>query len=187
MSSTIYDFTLTTGEGNELCLSDYKNKVMLIVNTATECGFTPQYEELEKMYSDLNPKGLEIIDIPCNQFKEQAPGTDEEIRNFCRHNFNTEFMQMKKSDVNGDAALPLYNFLKEKQGFKGFGHGGAALAMSIMAKSADKDYKNNAAIKWNFTKFIVDRSGNVVARFEPTANMKKVEKFVADLLEQPVP
>ncbi len=182
MSTTIYDFTLTTGEGNELCLSDYKNKVMLIVNTATECGFTPQYEELEKMYSDLNPKGLEIIDIPCNQFKEQAPGTDEEIRNFCRNNFNTEFMQMKKSDVNGKNELPLYSYLKSKCGFEGFGNGPKALIMTGLLMTIDPSYKTKPDIKWNFTKFVVDRDGNVVKRFEPTESMENVRKYVVDLL-----
>ena len=184
---SIYDYSVETPDGERIPLKNFTGKVMLIVNTATGCGFTPHYKPLQKMYERYRDSGLEIIDIPCNQFAGQTPGTDKEIHDFCTLRYHTTFPQMKKSDVNGDAALPLYNFLKEKQGFKGFGHGGAALAMSIMAKSADKDYKNNAAIKWNFTKFIVDRSGNVVARFEPTANMKKVEKFVADLLEQPVP
>ncbi len=183
---SIYDYSVETPDGEFIPLKNFAGKVVLIVNTATGCGFTPHYKPLQKMYERYHDKGLEIIDIPCNQFAGQTPGTDKEIHDFCTLRYHTTFPQMKKSDVNGETSLPLYRFLKEKQGFKGFGHGAAAFAMSIMAKRVDKNYKNNAAIKWNFTKFIVDRSGNVVARFEPTENMKKVEKFVADLLEQPV-
>ena len=184
---SIYDYTIKSGKGEsgkgeDVALSDYKGKVMMIVNTATGCGFTPQYEAIEKMYEKYHDQGLEIIDIPCNQFAGQAPETDEEIHQFCTLKYNTQFPQMKKSDVNGENELPLYTYLKSQQGFKGFGIGPVAIAMSAMLKKIDKDYKNNPAIKWNFTKFIVDRSGAVVARFEPTEDMKKVDKFVAGLL-----
>ena len=179
---SIYDYTIKSGKGEYVALSDYKGKVMMIVNTATGCGFTPQYEAIEKMYEKYHDQGLEIIDIPCNQFAGQAPETDEEIHQFCTLKYNTQFPQMKKSDVNGENELPLYTYLKSQQGFKGFGIGPVAIAMSAMLKKIDKDYKNNPAIKWNFTKFIVDRSGAVVARFEPTEDMKKVDKFVAGLL-----
>ena len=117
---TIYDFTLTTGKGGKLNLADYKGKVILIVNTATGCGFTPQYAPIEKMYRDYHARGLEILDIPCNQFGGQAPGTDDEIHKFCTMHFNTTFPQMKKSDVNGPNELPLYTWLKSKKGFQGF-------------------------------------------------------------------
>ena len=180
--TTIYDFNLLDKKGNSVSLAQYKGKVLLVVNTATGCGFTPQYEDLESMYHRLKDKGLEILDIPCNQFAGQAPETDEEIHQFCTLKYNTQFPQMKKSEVNGENELPLYTYLKSQQGFKGFGMGPMALAMGAMLKKIDKDYKNNPAIKWNFTKFVVDRDGNVVARFEPTEDMKKVDKFVAGLL-----
>lgn len=180
--ASIYDFTLKTGLGEDYDLSQNKGKVMLIVNTATGCGFTPHYEPIEAMYEKYHDQGLEVIDIPCNQFKDQAPGTDEEIASFCRMRYHTQFPQMKKSDVNGENELPLYTYLKSQKGFEGFGKGATALKMGALLKSIDKDYKNNPAIKWNFTKFVVDREGNVVARFEPTADMKKVEECVASLL-----
>ena len=177
----IYDYTVTTGTGEELKLADYKGKVILVVNTATGCGFTPQYEPIEQFYKDYHEKGLEILDIPCNQFGAQAPGSDAEIHEFCTLHYNTTFPQMKKADVNGENELPLYTYLKSQQGFKGF-TGAMGIAMGAMLKKIDKDYKNNPDIKWNFTKFIVDRDGNVVARFEPTANMKDVEACVKSLL-----
>ena len=179
---SIYDFTLTDGKGNAVSMEQFRGKVLLIVNTATGCGFTPQYEQLEEMYAKYRDRGFEIIDVPCNQFAGQTPGTDEEIHDFCTIRFGTEFPQMKKSDVNGENALPLFTYLKEQKGFEGFGKGPAALAMSAMLKTIDKNYKTNPDIKWNFTKFLVDRDGNVVARFEPTHDMKKVDAAVAELL-----
>lgn len=179
---SIYDHNVLNTSGEELSLEQFRGKVLLIVNTATGCGFTPQYKELENMYEAYNGKGFEILDIPCNQFAGQTPGSDEEIHEFCTLHYNTKFPQMKKSEVNGPNALPLYAYLKEQQGFKGFGKGASALAMSAMLKTIDRDYKNNPDIKWNFTKFLVNRSGEVVARFEPTVNMKEVGKAVAELL-----
>ena len=179
---SIYDYSVPKTDGSELSLADFKGKVMLIVNTATGCGFTPHYKPLEEMYEKYHDKGLEIIDIPCNQFAGQTPGTDEEIHEFCTLKYNTQFPQMKKSDVNGETALPLYGYLKSQKGFEGFGKGPKALMMSGLLKKIDKDYKNNPEIKWNFTKFLVDKEGNVVARFEPTADMDDVEKAVEALL-----
>ena len=178
----IYDYTVPTPKGEEISLADYKGKVMLIVNTATGCGFTPHYKDLEEIYEADHEKGLEIIDIPCNQFAGQTPGTDDEIHEFCTLNYNTQFPQMKKADVNGENQIPLFAYLKEQKRFEGFGKGVKALAMSTMLSKIDKDYKNNPDIKWNFTKFVVDREGNVVARFEPTADMKEVKKCVESLL-----
>ena len=180
--TTVYDFNVKDREGNEVSLKDYEGKVLLIVNTATGCGFTPHYDPLEAMYKEMRDQGFEILDFPCNQFADQAPGSDEEIHEFCTLNYNTQFPQMKKSDVNGETAIPLFKYLKERKGFEGFGKGPKAIAMSAMLATIDKDYKNNPEIKWNFTKFIVDRSGNVVARFEPTEKMDKVAKFVEGLL-----
>ena len=180
----LYDLTVRNTKNEEVSLSSFQGKVLLIVNTATGCGFTPQYEQLEEMYAKYRERGFEIIDVPCNQFAGQAPGTDEEIHDFCTIRFGTEFPQMKKSDVNGENALPLFTFLKEQKGFEGFGRGATAMAMSAMLKMRDKNYKTNPDIKWNFTKFLVDREGNVVARFEPTADMGEVRKAVAELVEK---
>lgn len=179
---SIYDYTLLDRKGNEVSLKQFEGKVMLIMNTATGCGFTPQYEDIEKMYEEMHEQGLEIIDVPCNQFAGQTPGTDEEIHEFCTLRYHTQFPQMKKSDVNGENELPLYTYLKSQKGFEGFGSGAKALAMSAMLKKIDKNYKTNPDIKWNFTKFVVDRQGNVVARFEPTAKMEEVAKCVRSLL-----
>lgn len=178
----IYDYSVIDAQGQTVSLKNYEGKVLLIVNTATGCGFTPQYKELEEMYEKYHEKGFEILDIPCNQFAGQTPGTDEEIHEFCTLHYNTKFPQMKKSDVNGENALPLYGYLKSQKGFEGFGKGAKALAMNVMMKKFDKDFKNNPNIKWNFTKFVVDRSGAVVARFEPTDDMKKLDSLIASLL-----
>ena len=179
---SFYDQNVLTATGEEISMKKYEGKVVLIVNTATGCGFTPHYEDLENMYEKYHDRGFEIIDVPCNQFAGQTPGTDDEIHAFCQLKYHTRFPQMKKADVNGETAIPLFQYLKEQKGFEGFGKGPAALAMGIMLKKIDPDYKNNPEIKWNFTKFIVDRNGNVVARFEPTVKMEKVAQLVEELL-----
>ena len=178
----IYDYTITTGKGEELNLADYKGKVILVVNTATGCGFTPQYAPIEQMYRDYHDQGLEILDIPCNQFGKQAPGTDEEIHEFCTMHFNTTFPQMKKADVNGENELPLYTYLKAQKGFEGFGEHPYKALLEKMFAEADPEWDKKPDIKWNFTKFVIDREGNVVARFEPTAEMSEVEACVKALL-----
>ena len=179
---SFYDYSVTTPKGEEISMKDYAGKVVMVVNTATGCGFTPHYKDIEEMYEKYHDRGFEVIDVPCNQFKGQAPGTDEEIHEFCQLHYNTKFPQMKKSEVNGENAIPLYKYLKSQKGFEGFDKNPKGLVMSGLLKTIDKDYKNNPEIKWNFTKFIVDREGNVVARFEPTADMKKVDEFVASLI-----
>lgn len=179
---SIYDYSVPDAQGNDISLNKYKGKVMLIVNTATECGFTPHYKELEAMYEKYHDKGFEIIDVPCNQFGAQAPGTDSEIHEFCRRRYNTTFPQMKKSDVNGKDALALYTYLKTQKGFEGFGEGETAEKLDAFIKKIDSNYKNNSDIKWNFTKFIVSRDGTVVARFEPATPMSEVESCVAKYL-----
>ncbi|MBQ6352606.1 MAG: redoxin domain-containing protein, partial [Lentisphaeria bacterium] len=156
-----YDFTLTARTGETVKMADYRGKVVLIVNTATGCGFTPQYAPIEKMYLDYHAKGLEILDIPCNQVGGQAPGSDDEIHEFCTVHFNTTFPQMKKSEVNGDNQLPLYKFLKSQQGFKGFGEGKMAEILRGHLAKVNPGYEQGSDIKWNFTKFVVDRSGKV--------------------------
>ena len=177
-----YDLSVTAPDGSQVAMADFKGKVVLVVNTATGCGFTPHYAPLEAMYEKYHDQGFEIVDVPCNHFKGQTPGTDEEIHQFCTLKYNTQFPQMKKSDVNGENAIELFKYLKSQKGFEGFGKGPAALAMSALLKTIDKDYKNNPEIKWNFTKFVINREGEVVARFEPTADMKKVEECVVSLL-----
>ena len=178
----IYDYKLTTGQGDILDLAEFKGKVVMIVNTATGCGFTPQYSDLVEMYGEYHDKGLEIVDIPCNQFGKQAPGSDEEIRKFCATNYKTPFLQMKKSDVNGENELPLYTYLKSQKGFSGFDeHPFKDLLEKTFAKE-NPNWADTPDIKWNFTKFIIDREGNVVARFEPTAYMGDVAECIAGLL-----
>lgn len=180
--ANFYDFSVTTAKGEEIKMADFKGKVVLIVNTATGCGFTPQYTPIEQMYKDYHSKGLEILDIPCNQFGGQAPGSDDEIHEFCTVHYNTTFPQMKKSDVNGDNQLPLFKYLKEQQGFKGFGESKMAQFMKQHLSKIDPNYERNSDIKWNFTKFVVDKNGNVVARFEPTEDMAVVENCIKALL-----
>ena len=183
MAQNVYDFTVLDRRGKEVSLSEYKGKVLLIVNTATRCGFTPQYEALEAMYKDYKDQGLEILDFPCNQFGQQAPGTEEEIHEFCTLNFGTEFPQFKKIDVNGENASPLFTYLKAEKGFEGFdlNHKIGALLDDMLSK-ADPNYKDSPDIKWNFTKFLINKKGMVVARFEPTEKIEVIEKQIIDLL-----
>ena len=177
----IYDFKVMDRKGNEVSLSEFKGKVLLIVNTATGCGFTPQYKGLEELYQKYHDKGLEILDFPCDQFGHQAPGDDDEIHEFCTMKYHTTFDQFKKIELNGENAIPLYNYLKEQKGFTGFTGVKGALMKTVVSKF-DPDYENNPNIKWNFTKFLVDREGNVIDRFESTVEPKKIDDKVADLL-----
>ena len=179
---SIYDYSVKNPAGEDISLECCKGKVVLIVNTATGCGFTPHYEPLEAMYRNYHEQGFEIIDVPCNQFGGQAPGTDEEIHQFCTLHYNTTFPQMKKSDVNGENELPLYTYLKAQQGFKGLPDGKYSDLLAKMFAQQDPDWTKKSDIKWNFTTFIVNRDGEVVARFEPTADMADVEACVKSLL-----
>lgn len=179
----LYDITVKDGDGQDVKMKQYKGKVLLIVNTATKCGFTPQYKELQAFYEKYHAEGLEVLDFPCNQFGQQAPGTNAEIRQFCTANFETEFMQFDKIDVNGEEASPLFTFLKSQQPFGGFDHNdNRGKMMHEMMLKRDKDYAQKSDIKWNFTKFLVDRKGRVVKRFEPTDKMEDVEKEIQKLL-----
>ena len=179
---SIYDYSVTKRDGSELSLEEYKGKVILIVNTATGCGFTPQYAPIEDLYKKYHDKGLEILDIPCNQFGGQTPGSDQKVHEFCRLHYNTTFDQMKKSDVNGANELPLFTYLKSKQGFKGFDDSKMGQLLHNMLFGYDKDYASKPDIKWNFTKFVVDKNGEVVARFEPTEDVSNVEACIKSLL-----
>ena len=178
---SIYDFSVRTQNGEEVSLAAYRGKVLLIVNTATGCGFTPQYEELQKIYDEFKDKGFEILDFPCNQFGEQAPGNDEEIHSFCTGRFGMTFPQFSKIDVNGEHAIPLFKWLTEHTTFEGFGKNPMSLILTGVVKKMDKDYKNNGNIKWNFTKFLIDRNGEIVARFEPT-DMKRLRETIKQCL-----
>lgn len=177
----IYDYKVLDRKENEIPLSDFKGRVLLIVNTATGCGFTPQYKGLEELWQKYHERGLEILDFPCDQFGHQAPGDDEEIHEFCQMKYRTSFDNFKKIEVNGANEIPLYTFLKSQQGFKGFSGVKGALMSAVVGK-IDPDFKNNADIKWNFTKFLVDREGNVVERFESTVEPKKISDKIAALL-----
>ena len=178
-AQSIYDFKATDADGQEVSLADYKGKVLLIVNTATQCGFTPQYKDLEALYEKYAQDGFEILDFPCNQFGEQAPGSIKEIRQYCTANFSIRFPQFDKIEVNGPNEHPLYTFLKAQQGFDGFDTSDQrGEFMDDMLRKRDPDYDKKSDIKWNFTKFLVTRDGRVVERYEPTENMNKVEEGI---------
>lgn len=180
---TVYDFTVKDRKGKDVSLKEYANEVLLIVNTATKCGFTPQYEELEKLYEKYHSKGFEILDFPCNQFGQQAPGTDESIHNFCKLTYGTEFPRFKKLKVNGEDADPLYKFLQEQKGFAGWDESHPLTpVLEKMLSEAAPDYKQKADIKWNFTKFLINKKGMVVARFEPTESIENISKQIEELL-----
>jgi len=177
----IYDLNVRAQDGSEVSLSQYRGKVLLVVNTATGCGFTPQYDELQDIYDEYKDRGLEILDFPCNQFGGQTPGDDEEIHSFCTRRYGITFPQFSKVDVNGENAAPLFRWLTENTKFEGFGKSPMGLMLSGVVKKNDKDYKNNGNVKWNFTKFLIDREGNIVARFEPT-DMKKLKERIEECL-----
>lgn len=178
---SVYDYTVKTGKGADFDLSSLKGKVILVVNTATGCGFTPQYKGLEELYEKYHEKGFEILDFPCNQFGNQAPESDDQIHEFCTLRYKTQFAQMKKIEVNGENEEPLYTFLKkempdeEVKGLK------AKAAMKAVAKIS-KSTKEARDIKWNFTKFLIDREGNVIKRYNPTVEPAKIESDIAALI-----
>lgn len=171
----VYDFMVKKQNGDDVSLSEYKGKVLLIVNTATKCGLTPQYEALEALYKEYSGKGLEILDFPCNQFLGQAPGTDEEISSFCTLNYGTTFPRFRKIDVNGKEADPLFVWLKEQKP-EDFGDE-ETKAFEKKVKVL-KPFAKAGDIKWNFGKFLIDKKGNVVARYSPAY---KPEQLMADI------
>ncbi len=177
----VYDFVVKAQDGSDVELSQFKGKVLLVVNTATGCGFTPQYTELQEMYEELQDKGFEILDFPCNQFAEQTPGSDEEVHDFCTGRYGITFPQYSKIDVNGENAIPLYKWITENTKFEGF-NGPMKLVLSPVVKKMDKDYKNNGNIKWNFTKILINQEGKIVARFGPTADIDKIAAKVKEIL-----
>ena len=177
-----YDLSVEQANGEQLSMKDFEGKVVMVVNTATGCGFTPHYKDIEEIYETYHDQGFEVIDVPCNQFAGQTPGTDDEVHEFCQLHYNTKFAQMKKSDVNGANELPLYTYLKSQKGFAGFGEHKFSKLLGDMLSKEDKDWASKPDIKWNFTKFLVNKNGEVVERFEPTTDMNDVEAKIAKLL-----
>ena len=177
--NTIYDFTALSNKGKEVNFADYQGKVLLIVNTASKCGFTPQYDGLEALYQKYKDQGLVIIGFPCDQFGHQEPGTDEQIEEFCRINHGVTFPLMSKIEVNGEGAHPIYQWLKSQAGFAGFdpAHPLTKILDEMFTK-ADPDYASKPDIKWNFTKFLISKEGKVVSRFEPTTEPQGMEDSI---------
>lgn len=180
---TLYDFEAVAQDGNPIALETYKGKVVLIVNTASKCGFTPQYSQLQSLYDKFNSRGFEIIDFPCNQFGRQSPENDSETTKFCQLNYGTKFPQFKQIEVNGENEEPLYTWLKSEKGFQGFDkkHPSAA-KLDERLSAQNPNYASDSDIKWNFTKFLIDQNGNVVARFEPTTDIVLIEEKIKELL-----
>ena len=181
--NTIYDFTALSNKGKEVNFADYQGKVLLIVNTASKCGFTPQYDGLEALYQKYKDQGLVIIGFPCDQFGHQEPGTDEQIEEFCRINHGVTFPLMSKIEVNGEGAHPIYQWLKSQAGFAGFdpAHPLTKILDEMFTK-ADPDYASKPDIKWNFTKFLISKEGKVVSRFEPTPEPQGMEESIEKAL-----
>lgn len=180
---SVLDFKVENQYGDEVSLRDYEGKVALIINSATECGFTPQYDELQDLYEKYADDGFVVLDFPCNQFDNQAPGSIEEIATFCSSRFGITFPMFGKVKVNGDDAIPLFKYLKEQFSFQGFDeeHPLSSVLDGILSKQ-NPDYKNDPSIKWNFTKFLVDREGKVVRRFEPTTPFYVIEEELKKLI-----
>ena len=180
---SIYDIEVMAQGNKPVKLEDYKGKVLLVVNTASKCGFTPQYDDMEAINKRFADRGFSILDFPCNQFGNQSPESDAETTQFCQLNYGTTFPQFKKIEVNGANESPLYTYLKAQKGFGGFDkdHQLTPILDKVLSE-ADPDYASKADIKWNFTKFLIDREGNVVARFEPTTDMAVVASAIEALL-----
>lgn len=180
---TIYDFKALTSKGKELNFADFQGKVLLVVNTASKCGFTPQFAGLEEMNQKYKDKGLVVIGFPCNQFKEQDPGTDSQIEEFCQLNYGVTFQIMRKVDVNGPDATPVFEFLKAQAPTEEY-HGLKAKAAKALFKTLSKSVEKDSDIKWNFTKFLVNKKGQVVKRYEPTTKIAIIAKDIEQLLAE---
>lgn len=177
--TNLYDFEVMAQKNQPLPLSQYKGKVVLIVNTASKCGFTFQYQDLQRLYDKYNSKGFEILDFPCDQFGGQSPESDEQTTAFCQLNYGTTFAQLQQIEVNGENESPLYTWLKSEKGFFGFDRNNpVSQKLDDRLKKVDPDYAKSSDIKWNFTKFLIDREGNVVARFEPTADITRIDNMI---------
>ena len=179
---SIYDYEYTSIEGEPVRLADYEGKVLLIVNTAGKCGFAPQYRGLQSLYERYRDEGFVVIGFPCNQFMDQEPGSDEEIADDCQIRFGVTFPLSQKVDVREETAIPLYKYMTEQAGFEGFGKGIKAKSMDLMMKAKYKSAARDSQIKWNFTKFLVDRNGEVFGRYEPTVEPAAMVEDIEALL-----
>ena len=177
----IYDFKALTSKGKELDFAQFEGKVLLIVNTASKCGFTPQFAGLEELNQKYRDKGLVIIGFPCNQFKEQDPGSDSEIEGFCQLNYGVTFQIMKKVDVNGAAAEPIFEYLKTQAPTEEY-NGLKAKATHALLKTLSKSVEKDSDILWNFTKFLISKDGTTIKRYAPTAEPKDIKKDIEDFL-----
>lgn len=179
----IYDFKVNNIDGKEVSLEEYRGKVLLIVNTASKCGFTPQYEDLQKIYQKYNSEGFEILGFPCNQFADQEPGNNGEVKTFCEINYGVTFPLFEKIEVRGKDVHPLFKYLTEKSPFRGFDmkHPSAKILYAFLEEKFP-DYLIGDSIKWNFTKFLIDRKGNILGRFEPTTEPMDIETYIKDLI-----
>lgn len=173
-----YDYTLTKRDGSEFSTRDFEGKVVLVVNTATGCDFTPQYARISDMYDKYHDQGFEILDVPCAQFPH--PSGEVPAFRYCNEQFHTRFPQMAEVEVAGDNKIPLYEFLTSEKGFEGFAPGADALVEAVAAM--DSNWDSNDNVKWNFTKFVIDREGNVLARFEPTTPPREVDAYIKSVL-----
>ena len=184
-TSGIYDITVKDMDGSDVSLANYKGKVLLIVNVASKCGLTPQYEGLEALYQKYKDQGLEILAFPCNQFLEQEPGTNEEIQSFCSLNYNVTFPLFDKIDVNGEAESPLYTYLKKQAPFKGYPEGTEEFAAMLdeIHQKTGTGFDQGDAIRWNFGKFLVSRDGKTILRFEPMVTPDMMEEAIQELLK----
>ena len=183
-TSGIYDITVKDMDGSDVSLANYKGKVLLIVNVASKCGLTPQYEGLEALYQKYKDQGLEILAFPCNQFLGQEPGTNEEIQSFCSLNYNVTFPLFDKIDVNGEEESPLYTYLKEQAPFKGYPEGAEEFAAQLdqIHQKTGTGFDQGDAIRWNFGKFLVSKDGKTILRFEPMVTPDMMEEAIQELL-----
>ncbi|MBR5630156.1 MAG: glutathione peroxidase [Bacteroidales bacterium] len=184
-TSGIYDITVKDMDGSDVSLASYKGKVLLIVNVASKCGLTPQYEGLEALYQKYKDQGLEILAFPCNQFLEQEPGTNEEIQSFCSLNYNVTFPLFDKIDVNGEAESPLYTYLKKEAPFKGYPEGTEEFAAKLddIHQKTGTGFDQGDAIRWNFGKFLVSKDGKTILRFEPMVTPDMMEEAIQEFLK----
>ena len=184
-TSGIYDITVKDMDGSDVSLANYKGKVLLIVNVASKCGLTPQYEGLEALYQKYKDQGLEILGFPCNQFLEQEPGTNEEIQSFCSLNYNVTFPLFDKIDVNGEAESPLYTYLKKQAPFKGYPEGTEEFATMLdeIHQKTGTGFDQGDAIRWNFGKFLVSKDGKTILRFEPMVTPDMMEEAIQEFLK----
>lgn len=185
-TSGIYNITVKDIDGSDVSLANYKDKVLLIVNVASKCGLTPQYEGLEALYLKYKDQGLEILAFPCNQFMEQEPGTNEEIQSFCSLTYNVTFPLFDKINVNGEAESPLYTYLKEQAPFKGYPEGAEEFGdmLTQIHQKTGSGFDQGDAIRWNFGKFLVSKDGNTILRFEPMVSPKELEADIQRMLEE---